>query len=227
MQRTDNIVIFDFCQTLCNFETADAFVEFVSRSESNIRIRAYNLFEKILVKTKLILLFDVYGHIMHHSVWKRILLKKLKGIERGKLEYYADKYYKERIRPNLIEITMQRLLEAQDRGYSIAIVSASYDIFLKLFVQEFNIGLLVTNTLEFDKDNKFTGGFKGKDCIYKNKVRRFRNAIGGRQVNIQESYGDSQSDIPILSISKNGYVISHCSHKKWIEKTTFNELIWQ
>lgn len=226
MQVNNNVVIFDFCQTICSFETADAFVEYVCQSESNIRIRVFNIIEKLLVKTRIVLLFDLYGHIMHHSVWKKFLLNKLKGIERNKLEQYAENYYRERIKTNFIPVTLQRLQEAQNKGYIVAVVSASYDIFLKLFAKEYNVGILVTNSFGY-KDNKFTGKIRGKDCIYKNKVRRFQNAIGNRQIKVMESFGDSKSDIPILSIAKDGYVISHRFHKKWVDNTNYKEIIWQ
>ncbi len=227
MESIKDIVVFDFCQTLCNFETADAFVEYVCQRETNHRIRLLSLVEKIIIKSKIIVLFDLYGHIMHHSLWKRFLLEKLKGIEKDTLELYAECYYRERIKPNLIPDTLQRLTSAHNKGINVAIVSASYEVFLKLFAQDYNVDLLVSNQFLYDKKGRFLGRFKGKDCIYTNKVKRFYDALSPAQVNVFESYGDSRSDIPILSIAQNAYVISRHAHKKWVDKTNFNEIIWQ
>ena len=91
---------------------------------------------------------------------------------------------------------------------------------------EFGVDILVTNQLKF-KNGVFTGKICDKDCIYKNKVRRFYDSVNQNNVLVVESYGDSKSDIPILSIAKQGYVISRSSHKKWVDQTSFKEIIWQ
>ena len=66
------------------------------------------------------------------------------------------------------------------------------------------------------------------DCIYNNKVSRFKKASGLDSFDmIDYSYGDSKSDIPILSIAKTGVVISYMNHKSWVDKTNLKEIIWQ
>ena len=225
MQNKDSYVIFDFCQTLCDFETADAFVEYVCEREISKRIKLLCGFECLLQRTKLVTLFDVFGHFAHYSLWKRLLLWNLKYISRESLEKYAEAFYKERVKPHLINETLIKLHNAKHNNFKVAVVSASYDIILKYFVKEYGVDLLVTNQLKY-RNEIFTGNISESDCIYKNKVHRFYNAVHPNNVDVIESYGDSKSDIPILSIAKQGFVISRESHKQWVEHTNFKEIIW-
>ncbi len=222
------IALFDFCQTLCDFETADPFVDYVKEH--------INPTKRMLVISRLLfffnwiglnILFDVIGHIFHYSINKKLLLLELKGINKQKIDNLAVGYYKSKIKPHLIPEMISLLKTEKNSGNEIAIVSASYYPFLRLFCDDFDVDYLVTNEFLYNEDNAFEGKICEKDCIYKNKVIRLKKELKNLSYNIVSSYGDSMSDAPILSIAEQGYVVSHKYHKPWVEKTSFKEIIWK
>jgi len=222
------IALFDFCQTLCDFETADPFVDYVKEHvDPTKRMLVISYLLSFFNRTGLNIFFDVIGHIFHYSINKKLLLLELKGIDKQKIDDLALGYYKSKIKPHLIPEMISILKTEKNRGSEIAIVSASYYPFLQLFCADFDVDYLVTNEFLYSKDNVFEGKICEKDCIYKNKVSRLRTVLRDKSYIVVSSYGDSKSDSPILSIAEQGFVISHKYHKPWVEKTSFKEIIWK
>lgn len=222
------IALFDFCQTLCDFETADPFVDYVKEHvDPTKRMLVISRMMSFFRLVGLNFVFNVIGHIFHCSINKKLLLLELKGIEKHKIDILALDYYKSKIKPHLIPDMISILKTEKNSGKEIAIVSASYHPFLRYFCVDFDVDYLVTNEFLYNKDDVFEGKICQKDCIYKNKVSRLKKELKNISYNIVSSYGDSMSDSPILSIAEQGFVISHKYHKPWVEKTSFKEIIWK
>lgn len=222
------ISLFDFCQTLCDFETADPFVDYVKEHvELTQRMLVISRMMSIFNRIGVNYVFDVIGHIFHYSINKKLLLLELKGLEKETIDKLALDYYKCKIKPHLIPEMISILKTEKNSGNEIAIVSASYYPFLRIFCADFNVDYLVTNEFSYNEDNVFEGKICDKDCIYKNKVSRLRTVLKDKSYIVVSSYGDSMSDAPILSIAEQGFVVSHKYHKPWVEKTSFKEIIWK
>lgn len=227
MNELEKYAVYDFCQTICTFETADEFVGFVCQKKPSDYIKRKQRYIDKLYRFHVDYLFNLVGHFFHFSINKKILLSKLKGMRKEELEEYSVQYYNEKIRGSLIPEVIESIKQNKNSGLKIAVVSASYDIFLKHFVKEFGIDLLVTNTFKYTKNNIFEGRITKPDCIYKNKVKYFYKKASKEKCRIQKSYGDSKNDIPILLEAEHGIVISHNYHKEWTAKFGFKEIIWK
>ena len=222
------ISLFDFCQTLCDFETADPFVDYVKEHvEPTKRMFVISQMLSIFNRIGLNYVFDVVGHFFHYSINKKLLLLELKGLEKETIDKLALDYYKSKIKPHLIPEMMTILKAEKKSGNEIAIVSASYYPFLRYFCVDFDIDYLVTNEFSYNEEDVFEGQIIQSDCIYKNKVSRLKSKLKNKSYTIVPSYGDSKSDTPILSIAKQGFVVSHKYHKSWVEQTSFKEIIWK
>lgn len=95
------------------------------------------------------------------------------------------------------------LEEAKVRGARIIIVSASPDIWIMPFAEEFKSEYIAT---EFTyTNNRFNGYFSGKNCTKEEKVVRIHQQITNLSDYFIEAYGDSSGDLPMLALANKSY----------------------
>lgn len=218
------IVIFDFCETLVDFQTADAFAEFVYTRKKRIPQIIRNTIVKIIDKTRVLDIAEIITG-WKYSLHKKSKLWIIKGVSEKDLEALSVIYYQERIKPHLVRETVEILQNYIIKGYNVIIVSGGYDIYLKHFAEEFCVSTIISTRIGFSH-GKCNGKIDGIDCLNDNKVRLFKTTFGENAVfDVEASYSDSISDIPILSIAKNGFVVSR-KHQEWANSNNFNEIIW-
>lgn len=217
------IALFDFCETLVKFQSADKFIKYVKVKE-HIKPNYFYIISNVLEKTKLsAILFR-----LHININKFLLLKSLQGISEDCINKNAQLYYNEIVRPNIIQDVLYELKNKQKSGYRIIIVSGGYDVYLKYFKEEFNIDDLICSTLQFN-NKTFTGRLNGPDCIGKEKIRLLKEKfdITNDLKNWDSiSYSDSKSDLPLLNFTKKSIVVTHQS-SRWALKHKFKILIWK
>ena len=217
-----NIVIFDFCETLVNFQTADAYVDFVRRKLNSKKMNFLEFFLTILIKTRIIMIF--YKLFPYQSIEKRIKLYQLKGLKKHRLIELAEQFYNENIRPNLILLILDKLKDCQEKSKQILIVSGGYSIYLDFFCREFNVPQLISTKIEF-KNNICTGKILGLDCLYHNKINLLADngIVDGQGI---VCYTDSVTDLPLLDFCQRGIVVSKNHEQKWAIELGFEQLIW-
>ncbi len=216
MER-DVLALFDFCDTLVDFQTANSFVDFVIK-QKGLRRNMVDYLRIILNRLSLMPILNRCHKKM--SVNKSLLLYRLKGITFTELDLLAKDFYEQRIKPHIVENVLSELLQAQMNGFVIALVSGGYDIYLKYFTAEYNIPIVLCTELSIT-DNIFTGGICNTDCMGQEKVRRlldyfqvdnltdiFSGVIG---------YSDSNSDLPLFSLCTDKVaVLSSDEIPKWV-----------
>ena len=222
----DRVSIYDFCETIANFQTANSFIEYITdeinTEQINRVIKTRKFYSKIGFKKAT----NVLGHFTNYYFDKFFLLTAIKGMTKQQIEEYGRKFYRDRIKDNLISVTVDRIRLEQEAGYRIIIISASYEPVVKAFCDDYHIDHLIANMFDYDSNDRFTGKIIGKDCIGKNKVKRMNSCLSEYDYTILKSYSDSKSDIPILLAAETGIVISRNRHQKWTEKYGFQEIIW-
>lgn len=225
------IVIYDFCHTLVDLESADAFIHFIGEQEFNKSIYTKECIRILFKKLKIIPAIEkiMRNKQPQYSLNKKWILWEIKGYKKDIIDKYAKEYYEKVIKNKLIQKTVKEIKKQKEKGYTVFIVSASYEPFLKLFTKEFDIDYLVTNEFKYTSEGIFTGKIKNRDCIGKEKKKRFYEELeknGIYEYEICASYGDSPSDKYILDIAKNKYVISEKESKDWIKSTDYKEIIY-
>lgn len=223
MESIKDIVIFDFCETLCNFQTADAFVDYVRGVIGSPAIQKREDLNLFLRKTRIASIAEIMtSHKL--SVLKRLKLWQLKGVREEIVKECALGYYQDVVRPNLIESTLKILKEYQDKGCLIYLISGGYEQYLRYFVKEYEIDSLISSKISFS-NGYCMGKLDGVDCVCNNKVKLLKANLDIKQNRIIASYSDSKSDIPILSIANHPFVVSK-KHQVWAEREKFNEIYW-
>ncbi len=210
--REEKIALFDFCDTMINFQSADKYVRYV-KDHINISSRMHLLetLRRFLVKTRLM---RVLQHFSREGyVNKKMLLRQLAGLSEQEMTRLAESFYRELVRPNYIpEVIAEVIAEVmrlKHEGWRLFIVSGGYDVYLKYAADEFGFEDCISTRLNF-QDGIFTGMYKGDDCMNNNKVKMLREYFGREDLKNCDSvaYSDSKSDIPLLKFCRKGVVVT-------------------
>jgi HAD superfamily hydrolase (TIGR01490 family) len=101
---------------------------------------------------------------------------------------------------------LREIGELQDKGFSIVIVSASPENWIRHWTETIRAGLIATR-LETrpEKEARLTGRILGHNCHGKEKVRRIGEAFNLDNYNEIYAYGDSSGDKPMLSLAHHAF----------------------
>ena len=142
------VAFFDFCETLADFQTADAYVKFVREKHGNARMRRIEAFQHFLKRSKLLKVIQrVYGR--KGNVNKLLTVYQLKGRKEGELILYAREYYDEVIKPHFITDVISILIGKKGEGYKVGLVSGGYGIYLAFFAEEFHLDFVLSSNIQF------------------------------------------------------------------------------
>lgn len=218
MQK-ERVALFDFCETLVNFQTVD-YVREIKQTKSML---SKECVQTLLRKVKLISLLEKITK-GKYSINKRIKLWQLKGIDNNELRALAYSFYLNKIKPNFIPELNKILKDLQKENYKIYIVSGGYDIYLNFFITEFELDGIISSHVEIV--NGFsTGRMSGLDCLRTNKTILL-NQYFKVKPKYSVAFSDSITDLPLLQWVDKGYVISKNKHQVWSEKYNLEEIIW-
>jgi len=176
------LYLFDFDGTLTYKDTMFLFLKFYDPAKFSVQfIKHIPLF--ILLKLKLA---DA------EAVKKSLIASILKGQSRHQIEKKAQQFFDENY-PGLFRENALDFINNIDRDHTESyIVSASLDIWVRPFAEQFNMTLLATQA-EF-KDDIFTGNFVGKNCNKQEKVNRIKLQLGDRKFDKIIAFGDTSGD---------------------------------
>lgn len=220
----DKIILFDFCETLANFQTADEFIHYVRNKEKKVGMKIKEFLRLILLKSKFLRVIDRRGK---KNINKKLVLWQLKGINYSKLDNYSKEYYFKKVRPFLIKEVLSELNKFKKEGSKIYVVSGGYDLYLKYFIDEFKLEGLICTKIDFRK-NICLGKFKGIDCMGGNKVKLLNNHFFKKSLEnyFFIVYSDSKEDIPLFFWADKGIIVHNKKVKIDWNKYGLEELIW-
>lgn len=225
MEETKNLVVFDFCETIVNFQTADRFVDFVVEDNIKSFHRVTDFTLKFLTKIRVIPLINLF--IPKWNISKRLKLIKLKGVEEGILNSKALAYVNSIIQNGYNIEILKKLRDHKEKGDYIIISSGGFHPYLNIFSEKEGVNKLFCTQIEIRKDIS-TGKIKGFDCMFENKVKLLEDFIvQNKELRFKETivYTDSISDLPLLKWAHSSFVISYNKSQGWVKKYNFNEII--
>ena len=207
------IAIFDFDQTLVNYQTADDFISYV-----------YNR-EKTIIAFFLVMFYPLirFIKILSGNRHKKYLLKILKGISKERLNSFAFDFYYERIKPNLNRTILNKLETHRKNGDIIIIVSGSYQLYLNYFCEEFKIKYNVSTKIAFN-NGICQGKIDGIDCMGVHKLTLLKESINLNDIDLVNSavYTDHHSDIYLCKLVGNSYIIYFGQDITWTKFLDIN-----
>ena len=221
MQKT-KIAIFDFCGTIVDFQSADAFVEYVVAKQPSKRSVRIEKIRRFLYKTRIMTIFG----LLKISLNKKMIALKLKNISADKVEKLARDYYEEVIKKHYISYTLECLERCKSENMHIILISAGYKQYLDYVAKDLFFDYLISTRLIRTKN--VMNGKISKDVIGKRKkvllYKYLNSKFGHGNYQIEFSISDAKSDFPVLMISKEAIVMSKMSKQKWVP-ASFKEVI--
>lgn len=195
--KKEKIALFDFCDTLVGFQTANAYVRFYIKHYATFVVSIRYIFYKVLHRLKL---------LKFVGDEKQLLLSLLKGCNQDLMNQAAKEYYENMIKPKLVLSLISELEKYQKDKYRIVIVSGGYDIYISLFAKEFGIQPedIISNKLLFN-EKIFTGRFD-VDCMGEEKVRKLNSRFDKDKCEVV-AYSDSESDMPMLKWADKAFMV--------------------
>jgi HAD superfamily hydrolase (TIGR01490 family) len=198
MKKT--LAIFDFCNTLVNFESADRFVEFVSLYYNPPFSSSINSLRKP-IKTL---------HLLPPALHKRMQTLRLKGLSYERAQKLAKQFVQEVIIPNEHHFMREKIEKHQRNGELIYIISGGYTLYLEEYGKIRDIDVVIGTDLEV-YNGRLTGFLRGYDCMGTHKVTKLMNTLDTQDIDFDHSYvySDSMNDLPLFNLAK---------HKVYIQK---------
>lgn len=219
-----NLVIFDFCETLIRFQTADRFVDFIIQKGNYRKYQWINFVSRILFRLKVITIINKLFPKFNPS--KRLKLFQIRGINTATVHAFAEEYYLQEIMPNLILPVYKLMQQHINQNDYVMIISGGYSPYIKLFTEQHHLKKHFATEIEITPE-KISGFFLGKDCLYEQKVILLNKFVRENNISFTKSiaYSDSISDLPLLQWADEAFVISNQHSQTWASTHGFKEII--
>jgi HAD superfamily hydrolase (TIGR01490 family) len=225
MAEVRNLVVFDFCETLVDFQTADCFVDFVIADRIKFIHHLLNFAIKILTKVRVISLINLINPKLNIS--KRLYLLKIRGVEEEVVNSKAISFLNTIIQNRYNCEVLHKLRMHKKVGDYIIISSGGYQPYLKLFSEKEEVDKLFCTQIEF-KAGFATGKIIYADCMFDNKVKLLEEYLRhNKDIQFKNTivYSDSITDLPLLKWANQAFVLSYNISQNWALKNNLNEII--
>lgn len=219
----ERLALIDFCSTIASFETLDPFLEFVIARERPSR----RWLCAPVAKRALDFAGRALSKLTHRRcyLYKRALVRQLRGIERTQLEECGRDYYRQRICDHLVDAAVEKLRELREAGCRTMIVSGGSDFYIGHFAREFGVTDVISARFAF-AGGACTGRFE-TECLGDEKIGELRAYMAREGIEGEFAAGmtDSRSDLPLLKLCERKIVVSRGGHQEWV-KGDMEEIVW-
>jgi HAD superfamily hydrolase (TIGR01490 family) len=191
---------FDFDKTLLKTESAKLGLKYLWEQ----RLLSARFLLKIMVAN-----FFFQRHLVSDETVARIIINFYRGKRLDEFVDGAPWFYNEYLKPQLAPNVLAKVKEHQHDGHVLILISGSIRYMLKPVVEDIGFDHLLCTDLEIGVNGLLTGHAKGPLCV--NKTKRILAIQLARKLGIDLScsyaYGNHQSDIPLLELVGNPFVV--------------------
>ena len=200
------IALFDFCETLVNYQTADYFVEYVLKKYK--RNGFYSFIMAIKPANRYL--------AKNWMIRKHIHLYQMKGLGQKEIDAAANEFFLKYIEPNQFNSMVELIEEYQKNGYKTYIVSGGYEPYIRYYAEKHNMDGIVANEFSYKEtsDKKFSGKLTREDCMGAEKVNRLNEMFAGVSIEDSIGFSDSLSDLPMLNWCNKKVLVSKYKERK-------------
>ncbi|MCF8427101.1 MAG: haloacid dehalogenase-like hydrolase [Bacteroidia bacterium] len=191
-----NLVIFDFCDTLVNFQTANEFCRYILKKRSKYLFIYLDFILEGLMIYRLIQKLKISNDLQ-----KLLLLKALKGLTKEELDTFGIEFVDEVIEKSINRDVFSYFTKHQGDGDVVVINSGGYESYLKYFAIKHNVTYCYSSQFRYD-GNVFVGSIAGDDCLGIEKVKRMKkDSILEKSYTEIIVFSDSPTDMPIFDLA--------------------------
>ncbi len=191
---------FDFDKTLLEVESAKLGLKYLW----DRRLLSLRFLMKVLVAN-----FFYQRHLVSDEWVAKIILKLYRG---RRLQEFADgapMFYQDVLKPKLAPNILAQVRKHQREGHALILISGSVRYMLKSVVEDIGFEHLLCTDLEIGEDGLLTGRAHGPLCIDRTKRTLAIQLAEAHNIDLSRSYayGNHQSDIPLLELVGNPFVV--------------------
>lgn len=200
------IALFDFCDTLVDGQSINLFLDYLYKKESNWFTKAQLKIRKLFSSAPK----DNDLSLAH----KNYLFAPLRGKDKKLIESIAFEFNNEILLRNEHISIVEKLQWHQKCGHTVVIASGGFDTYLQYYAKSYAIDYIVSTELIFS-EGKFTG--IGEECLGDKKINSLKSILVWEEYDWENSYSytDSKSDVPLLSLVGNAFVIYNKQDIRW------------
>jgi HAD superfamily hydrolase (TIGR01490 family) len=193
---------FDFDKTLLETESAKLGLKYLWEQ----RLLSSRFLLKIVVAN-----FFFQRHLVTDETVAHLILKFYRGKRLDEFVDGAPWFYNEYLKPQLAPNILAKAKEHQHNGHVLILISGSIRYMLKPVpvVEDIGFDHLLCTDLEIGDDGLLTGRAKGPLCVNRTK-RTLAIELACKQgidLSCSYAYGNHQSDIPLLELVGNPFVV--------------------
>lgn len=204
------LALFDFCETLTNFQTLDKYLPLAG--SKNVNYSAGKNLARREEFARQNIPYPRYEHLI--------------GLDYDLAQKIAQEFVYTDVIANLNQKVMDKLFYHQDKDHTLVIVSGGLTIYIKEFAKIYKIDNIIAVDLEVYK-HKLTGNIDGIHTMQERKLYKLVQKFNLKEFDLKNSYAysDCASDIPLLSLVGNPNVIECGKDLQWARILGFNILL--
>jgi HAD superfamily hydrolase (TIGR01490 family) len=189
-----SIAFFDFDGTITSKDTLAEILKFTKGK--------FSYYSGLAVLSPVIIAYKL--NLMPNQRAKEILLAHyFKGIEIEKFDAICEEF-SEKVLPYLFrKNALQEIRSHLQNDTKVVIVSASPENWILPWCKKYNIECIATKLQV--QDGKITGKIEGHNCYGNEKVKNILKKYNLSQYSKIYAYGDTRSDLPMLSLSTDSF----------------------
>lgn len=185
------------------------------------------VFLQELIKIKPVTIFNIIKtgfyvlplllKIIDMTRFKEIFFKPLAKIDKHIIKSLVNSVADKCINKYLKKGVKEYIVELKEKDFVIAIISASPDLYVCEIAKRLGADICLATKLKYNSEKVW---IEGKNCKHIEKVKRIQNIINIDTIdkNLSVAYSDSKTDIPMLKLTSNGYIVYKY---KWKNKSKF------
>jgi len=193
-----NILLLDIDYTVIN---TDSMIEFIIYSLKKKTLKTIIYIPYILI---MIILYTLKIVSLKHA--KESIFITIKYFSKKDLELFFEKCILTKVNKNI-----ENIIKNSQNENIVIMVTASPYAYMKYF-EEYGYADKVIGTELLYENNTYTNKIIGKNCKGKEKVERIKAYLKDRNIEIDyeksSAYSDSKSDLPMLYLVKNAFLVS-------------------
>ena len=125
------------------------------------------------------------------------------GVPAAELEQHGLAFAEQFLPSVLREQAMKRIAWHKSRGDRIVVVSGGLDLYLSHWAKAHGLELLCSSLEQ--REGRFTGRYRGAQCVRAEKVRRVQEALNAGNYQRVFAYGDTPEDHELLAMAHEAY----------------------
>ncbi|GFR36323.1 HAD-IB family hydrolase [Thermobrachium celere] len=123
-----------------------------------------------------------------------------------------EDFFKEKILKHTFFDAKEEIIKRKKEGYTIILVSASPECYIKYFKKYFDVDFVLGTILRKTQEG-YTNIIDGENCKGEEKVLRLKKLLQEKNIEIDREnslcYSDSLSDMPLFNLVENRFLINN------------------